>query len=132
MNKRKPTAGVGWMEFVMGKQSATELESLDHDPRSHMVNHLLLNGVTDAEVLISATEKLLDFIGEFGLFDKATPEVRALSNWRRNMVDRLMRQGLVDADQIISTANKLYHFLIFKMDEDRKKTSDSFNAQQGT
>ena len=116
----------------MDKQSATELESLDHDPRSHMVNHLLLNGVTDAEVLISATDKLLGFIGEFGLFDKATPEARALSNWRKNMVDRLMRQGLADADQIISTVNKLYKFLTSRMIEDRKKIADSFNAQQGT
>lgn len=115
----------------MDKQGATDIESLDHNPRSHMVNHLILNGVTDAEVLIDTTDKLLVFIGEYGLFDKATLEARALSNWRRNMVDRLMRQGLADADQIISTANKLYHFLIFKMDEDRKKTSDSFNAQQG-
>ena len=117
------------MEFVMDKRSAVDLESLDHNSRSHMVNHLIFNGVTDAEVLISTTDKLLDFIGECGLFDKATPEERTLSNWRRNMVDRLMKQGLVDADQIIGTANKLYKFLISRMEEDRKKTADSFNTQ---
>ena len=120
------------MEFIMDKQSAADIESLDHNSRSHMVNHLILNGTTDVEMLISATDKLLDFIGECGLFDKATPEERALSNWRRNMVDRLMRQGLADADQIISTTNKLYKFLTSGIAEDRKKTADSFNAQQGT
>jgi hypothetical protein len=121
---------VGYLEFVMDKLNHLKIESLLHDPRSHMVNRLIFNGVTDAEVLISVTDKLLNFIGESGLFDKATPDERALSNWRKDMVDRLMHQGLTDADQIISTANKLYDFLISEMLKDQKKTRESFNALQ--
>lgn len=129
IDKRKPITGMGWMEFiVMDKPNHLTIESLHHDPRSHMVNRLIFNGVTDADVLISVTDKLLDFIGENGSFDKSTPEERSLSNWRRGMVDQLMHQGLTDADRIISTANKLYDFLISEMIKDQKKTRESFNA----
>ena len=96
----------------MDKPNNLTAESLLHDPRSHMVNRLIFNGVTDAEVLISVTDKLLGFIGEKGLFDKSTPEERSLSNWRRDMVGRLMHQGLTDADVIINTINQLYAFLV--------------------
>lgn len=112
----------------MDKPNNLTAESLLHDPRSHMVNRLIFNGITDVEVLISVSDKLLGFIGENGLFDKSTPEERSLSNWRRGMVDQLMHQGLTDADQIISTANKLYDFLISEMLIDQKKTRESFNA----
>lgn len=116
----------------MDKSNHLKIESLLHDPRSHMVNRLIFNGVTDAEVLISVTDKLLNFIGESGLFDKATSDERALSNWRKDMVDRLMHQGLTDANLIIDTANQIHDFLISEMLKDQKKTGESFNAQQGT
>ncbi len=103
---------MGCLEFVMDKLNYLTVESLQHDPRAHMVNRLIFNGVTDAEVLISVTDKLLNFIGESGLFDKATQDERALSNWRKDMVDRLMLQGLTDAEVIINTVNKLYVFLV--------------------
>ena len=96
----------------MDKLNHLTIESLLHDPRSHMVNRLIFNGVTDADVLISVTDKLLDFIGENGSFDKSTPEERSLSNWRGDMVGRLMHQGLTDADVIINTINQLYAFLV--------------------
>lgn len=96
----------------MSKPNNLTLESLRSDPRSQMVNRLIFNGVTDAEVLINVTDKLLSFINEKGLFDKSTPDERSLSNWRGNMVEQLMRQGLTDADQITSTINKLYDFLV--------------------
>ncbi|MCW8041186.1 hypothetical protein [Acinetobacter entericus] len=127
--KRKPTVVVGWMEFiVMDKPNHLTIESLHHDPRSHMVNHLIFNGITDANILINATDELMDFIGEKGLFNKATPEEILLSRWRRSMVDRLMRQGLTDANLIIGTANRIYDFLISEMIKDQKKTRESFNA----
>lgn len=119
---------MGWMEFIMDKPNHLTIESLLHDSRSHMVNRLIFNGVTDAEVLISITDKLLGFIGEKGLFDKSTPDERSLSNWRRDMVERLMHKGLTDADQIINTANKIYDFLITELLKDQKKTRESFNA----
>jgi hypothetical protein len=114
IDKRKPITGMGCLECVMDKSNHLKIESLLHDPRSHMVNRLIFNGVTDAEVLISVTDKLLNFIGESGLFDKATPDERALSNWRKDMVDRLMHQGLTDAEVIINTVNQLYVFLVKK------------------
>lgn len=104
------------------------LKNLGSSPRSHMVNRLIFNGITDGEVLISVTDKLLGFIGESGLFDKATPEEILLSRWRGDMVDRLIHQGLTDADQIISITKKLYDFLISKMVEDQNKTKENFNA----
>ena len=103
---------VGCLEFVMDKLNHLTIESLLHDPRSHMVNRLIFNGVTDIDVLISITDKLLGFIGENNLFDKSTPEERSLSNWRGDMVGRLMHQGLTDADVIINTINQLYAFLV--------------------
>ncbi|HIW21054.1 MAG TPA: hypothetical protein H9887_03425 [Candidatus Dorea intestinavium] len=125
IDKRKPITGMGWMEFAMELNSFV-LKNLGSSPRSHMLNRLIFNGITDAEVLISITDKLLGFIGESGLFDKTTPEEIFLSRWRRDMVDRLMHQGLTDADQIISTANKLYEFLISRAVEDGKKTETAF------
>lgn len=116
----------------MDKLNYLAVESLRHDPRAHMVNSLIFNGITDAEVLISVTDKLLNFIGESGLFDKATQDERALSNWRKDMVDRLMLQGLTDANLIIDTANQIHDFLISEMLKDQKKARESFNAQQGT
>ena len=123
---------MGCLEFVMDKLNYLAVESLQHDPRAHMVNRLIFNGLTDAEVLISVTDKLLNFIGESGLFDKATQDERALSNWRKDMVDRLMLQGLTDANLIIDTANQIHDFLISEMLKDQKKARESFNAQQGT
>ncbi|EET82099.1 hypothetical protein ACN6TW_11525 [Acinetobacter radioresistens] len=102
----------------MYKSNHLTIEGLFHDPRAHMVNRLIFNGVTDAEVLIASTDKLLGFIGKKGLFDEATPDERALSNWRKDMVERLMHQGLTDADLIINTTTELYNFLIFKRIED--------------
>ena len=116
----------------MDKPKNLTAESLLHDPRSHMVNRLIFNGVTDAKVLIGVTDKLLGFIGESGLFDKTTPEEILLSRWRGDMVERLMKQGLTDADQIISTTNKLYDFLISEILKDQKKTREGFSAQQDT
>lgn len=116
---------MGWMEFAMELNSFV-LKNLGSSPRSHMLNRLIFNGITDAEVLTSITDKLLGFIGEKGLFDNSTPEEILLSRWRRDMVDRLMHQGLTDADQIISTANKLYEFLISRAVEDGKKTETAF------
>ena len=120
------------MEFIMDVPNTLSVKSFEHDPRSHMLNHLIFNGITDADVLISSTDKLLGFISESGLFDKTTQEERLLSNWRKNMVDQLMRQGLTDVDLIISTVNKLYDFLILGMTKDQKKTRESFNALQDT
>ena len=48
----------------MYKSNHLTIEGLFHDPRAHMVNRLIFNGVTDAEVLIASTDKLLGFIGK--------------------------------------------------------------------
>jgi len=115
---------MGWMEFVMHRSNHLTIEGLLHNSRAHMVNRLIFNGVTDAEVLIASADELLGFIGEKGLFDEATPDERALSSWRKDMVDRLMKQGLTDSNVIISTVNKLYEFLIPPLiKKDKKKNS---------
>lgn len=98
------------MEFVMEK-IVNLVENFKFDPRCHLVDYLILNGITDANVLINTTEKLLDFIGEIKVFDNPAPEEKSLSIWRKDMVVKLMRQGLSDANQIINTINKLYDFL---------------------